>query len=83
MVFPLTVSEKDLVLSAMTILGGGIRVEGSLPCSRGMHNKMLRFAALHGVQPVIEEFPMNVVGIEEAFSRLEQGKLRYRAVLAA
>lgn len=74
-------SEKDLVLPAMAVLGGGIRIQGGLPCSRGSHVKMLRFAALHGIRPVIEEFPLSVEGIEDAFAKLEQGKLRYRAVL--
>ena len=82
-IFPMTVSEEDLVLPTMTILVGGIRIQGSLPCSRGLHVKMLRFAALHGIQPIIEEFPMNVEGIEEALTRLEGGKVRYRAVIVA
>ena len=42
---------------------------------------MLRFAALHGIRPVIEQFPMSVDGIEDAMTKLEQGKVRYRAVM--
>ncbi|KAF8134950.1 chaperonin 10-like protein [Boletus edulis] len=80
-IYPITVSEKDLDFPAMPILGGSLRIQGSLPCSRGLHVKMLRFAALHGIQPVIEDFPMSVEGIEEALARLEQGKIRYRAVM--
>jgi len=80
-VFPLTVSEKDLVLPALPVLVKGIRIQGSLPCSRGLHVKMLRFAALHDIRPMIEKFPMDIEGIEEAVAKLEQGKLRYRAVL--
>jgi D-arabinose 1-dehydrogenase-like Zn-dependent alcohol dehydrogenase len=30
---------------------------------------------------MIEEFPMSADGITEAFDRLDNGKLRYRAVL--
>lgn len=80
-IFPLTISDKDLVLPAMAVLGDGIRIQGSLPCSRGSHIKMLRFAALHNIRPVIEEFPMSVEGVEGAMARLEEGRIRYRAVL--
>jgi len=80
-IFPVTASDKDLVFPATAILGKGIRIQGSLPCSRGLHIKMLNFAALHGIQPVIEEFPMSVEGIENAMARLEQGRIRYRAVM--
>jgi len=82
-VYPTTVSEKDLVLPYVPFLHRGIRVQGNLPCSRGTHVKMLRFAALHGIQPIIEEFPMSVKGIEDAMVRLNQGKMRYRAVIVA
>ena len=81
-VFPVTLSEKNLVLPALAILGGGIRIQGSLPSSRGVHIKMLRFAALHGIKPWIQEFKMNVDGIEDAMEKLRQGRIRYRAVVA-
>ena len=42
---------------------------------------MLRFAALHGIKPIVQEFPLNVTGIEEAIEKLEKGEIRYRAVL--
>ena len=42
---------------------------------------MLDFSARTGVRPLVEEFPMTVDGITEAFSKLDSGKLRYRAVL--
>ncbi|KAG8213104.1 chaperonin 10-like protein [Butyriboletus roseoflavus] len=82
-IFPLTVSESDIILPTMAILGAGIRIQGSLPCSRGLHVKMLRFAALHGIRAVVEEFSMSVDGIEDAMARLEEGRIRYRAVLVA
>lgn len=44
---------------------------------------MLRFAALHGITPVIQEFPLTLEGIEEAIDKLEKGKIRYRGVLVA
>lgn len=82
-IYPLTVSEGDLSLPAMALLANGLRIQGSLPCSRGLHVKMLRFAALHGIRPVIQEFVMSEEGIEEAFAMLGMGKIRYRAVLVA
>jgi len=47
----------------------------------GRSNEMLEFAARHQIQAMIEEFPMSADGITEAFDRLDNGKLRYRAVL--
>jgi len=44
---------------------------------------MLQFAAFHGIKPIIQTFPLNVEGIEEALHKLESGQLRYRAVLVA
>lgn len=44
---------------------------------------MLNFAARHGVKPVIEEFPMSVDGINAAYEKLENGTIRYRAVMSS
>lgn len=82
-IFPITVSGSELNVPAMPIMLAGIRVQGSMPCSRGLHVKMLRFAALHDIRPIVEEFPMSVDGIEDAMARLEEGRMRYRAVLVA
>src|SRR5580698_3468131 len=43
--------------------------------------RMLNFAARHGISPQTEHFPMS--HINEAFSRLEAGKARYRIILDA
>ena len=40
---------------------------------------MLDFCARHGIEPVVEMFPMSQVN--EALDRLREGKVRYRAVL--
>jgi uncharacterized zinc-type alcohol dehydrogenase-like protein len=42
---------------------------------------MLDFAARHNIAPQTEHFPMSK--INEAFTRLESGKARYRIVLDA
>jgi D-arabinose 1-dehydrogenase-like Zn-dependent alcohol dehydrogenase len=44
---------------------------------------MLQFAAFHGIKPIIQKFALNVQGIEEAMQRLENGQIRYKAVLIA
>jgi alcohol/geraniol dehydrogenase (NADP+) len=41
--------------------------------------KMLDFCRRHGIEPIIEEFPLSHVN--EAMARLESGKARYRIVL--
>ncbi len=41
--------------------------------------KMLEFCARHEISPMVEEMPMSE--INEAFTRLEEGKPRYRIVL--
>jgi uncharacterized zinc-type alcohol dehydrogenase-like protein len=41
--------------------------------------KMLDFCSRHGIQPIIEEFPLSHVN--EAMAHLETGKARYRIVL--
>jgi len=42
---------------------------------------MLRFAALHGIKPMKQEFPMSVEGITQAMKTLKEGGMRYRGVL--
>jgi len=41
--------------------------------------KMLDFCSRHGIEPIIEEFPLS--GVNEAMARLESGRARYRIVL--
>ncbi|KAI0536529.1 hypothetical protein GGR58DRAFT_503166 [Xylaria digitata] len=63
----------DLVMSA-------IEIQGSLPAPREILREMLRFAAFHRVSPIIEIFPFNETGIDDAMKALRDGKIRYRAV---
>ncbi|OAP64234.1 hypothetical protein AYL99_00206 [Fonsecaea erecta] len=55
----------------------------NLVASRATHAEMLAFAAQHGVKPLVEEFAMDEAGMAEAVTKLQQGKIRYRAVLKA
>ena len=59
----------------------GISVQGSVVAPRYIHNEMLEFAALHGIKPILETFPMTEKGIEEAMEKLNNGSMRYRGVL--
>lgn len=80
-IYPLSVSEGTLGIPYMSIILQGLRIQGSLVATRTGHREMLEFAALHGIKPVIEEYPMTEEGIAEAMDRLDKGKVNYRAVL--
>jgi D-arabinose 1-dehydrogenase-like Zn-dependent alcohol dehydrogenase len=80
-IYPLSVSAGNLVIPYMPLIAKGIAVQGSLVATRTVHREMLDFAAVHGVRPVIQTFPMTEKGIKKALDRLEQGKVQYRAVL--
>jgi uncharacterized zinc-type alcohol dehydrogenase-like protein len=71
---PIPVSVFSLVLQQRC-------VSGSPAGSPTAIETMLNFAARHGVSPQTEHFPMS--RINDAFSRLESGKARYRIVLDA
>ena len=43
----------------------------------------MRFAAVHGIKPIVQEFPLTLEGVKEAFEKLENGQMRYRGVLVA
>lgn len=58
-------------------------MKSSLVASRGVHDDMLNFAALHQILPVIEKFEFTEEGFAEALGKLNSGKLRYRGVLVA
>ncbi|KAI7348205.1 hypothetical protein KC336_g22710, partial [Hortaea werneckii] len=71
----------EFTIPYMPALFNGIRVQFSVVASRYIHQRMLDFAALHNIKPIIEKFPMNEKGIKEAMDKLENGGMRYRAVL--
>jgi D-arabinose 1-dehydrogenase-like Zn-dependent alcohol dehydrogenase len=81
-VYPLSVSDGDLKLPYMPVLLAGLKIQGSLVAARQIHREMLEFAAVHHIRPIIERFSMNVQGVEQAFKKLEEGNMRYRAVIA-
>jgi D-arabinose 1-dehydrogenase-like Zn-dependent alcohol dehydrogenase len=82
-IYPLSVSKGNLSLPYMPIVNQSLRIQGSLVAARQIHREMLEFAAYHDIKPVVQTFSLDKVGIDEAFKRLEDGKMRYRGVLVA
>ncbi|KAH7411994.1 chaperonin 10-like protein [Phaeosphaeria sp. MPI-PUGE-AT-0046c] len=80
-IFPITVAQGNFEIPHMPMLSKGITVQGSVVAARAVHRHMLAFAALHGIKPILMEFPLNESGIEEAMATLRDGKMRYRGVL--
>lgn len=82
-IYPLSVSNDDLKMPYMPILMSGLKIQGSLVAARQIHREMLNFAGVHNIRPIIQTFPLNVEGINDALETLESGKMRYRGVLVA
>ena len=59
----------------------GYNIHSNLVASRAVQDEMLNFAARHGVKPVTEAFEFSEAGFNEAFDKMQKGKLRYRGVL--
>ncbi|SNX85392.1 probable NADP-dependent alcohol dehydrogenase [Melanopsichium pennsylvanicum] len=79
-IIPLSVDEGDFTFPYMPIIGKQLKIQGSLVATREVHQKMLQFAARHGIKPIIEEVPMTEEGINQAVERLKKGDVRYRFV---
>lgn len=79
-IHPLSVDEGNFSIPYMPLLEKGLAVQGSVVASRHIHNRMLEFAALHKITPIMEKFPMNEQAINEAMDRLDKGNVRYRGV---
>jgi D-arabinose 1-dehydrogenase-like Zn-dependent alcohol dehydrogenase len=82
-IYPMTVAFDDFSFPSLPALLNGYRIQWTMCSSRALHNKMLNFVAQHHVQPIVQEFPLSVEGIEEAMKKLDDGEVRYRAVLVA
>lgn len=77
----MTIQQTALTVPYMQFLLPGHRLIASTEASRENHINMLEFAARHKIRPWVQQFPMTVDGVTQAFERLETGKMRYRAVL--
>lgn len=80
-IYPLSVSFDDFAIPQMALITEGLRIQGSVVAPRMVHRRMLDFAAQHNIKPVIQTYPMTKAGIDEAMTALDQGKVRYRAVI--
>jgi D-arabinose 1-dehydrogenase-like Zn-dependent alcohol dehydrogenase len=80
-IYPLTVSADATPIRLHQLVMKGLSIRGSCVAARPAIRKMLSFAAVHGIKPVIMEWPMNETGIAEAMEALRTGNVRYRAVL--
>jgi len=75
------VAGVDLRIPYMDFILPGHRVIASTECRKDRFAEMLSFVDGSGMQPWLEEFEMTEKGLEEAFGRLEKGKMRFRGVL--
>jgi len=82
-IYPLTVSTEDLVIPFNIFLLKELSFVGSCTSTPDSVDKMLDFAAEHGVKPILEEYPMSTEGINTALKKLQEGGMRYRGVLKA
>ncbi|KAI1161787.1 GroES-like protein [Nemania serpens] len=80
-IFPISVSAGNFEIPYMPMLVNGITVQGSLVASRLTHERMIEFASLHNIQPVVQLFDMTEEGILDAMDKLDKGKVHFRAVL--
>jgi uncharacterized zinc-type alcohol dehydrogenase-like protein len=71
---------EPLDIGVFNLMAGQRSISASPVGSPATIAKMLDFAALHHIQPVIEKFPL--AAVNEALARLRSGQTRYRIVLA-
>ncbi len=70
---------EPIPVFAFSLLPGQKQISGSPTGSPTGIAKMLAFCARHGIEPMIESFPMR--RIDDALDHLRAGKARYRVVL--
>lgn len=78
----MSIQSEPLTMPYMPFILPGHRLISSTEASKRNHVDMLEFAARNSIKPWVEVFPMNAVGLQMAFDRLESGSMRYRGVLA-
>jgi uncharacterized zinc-type alcohol dehydrogenase-like protein len=69
---------EPIPVQVFSLLLGQKQVSGSPTGSPNGIAKMLAFCARHGIEPMVEPFPMS--GVNDAFDHLRAGKARYRVV---
>ncbi|KAF9074264.1 Zn-dependent alcohol dehydrogenase [Rhodocollybia butyracea] len=81
-VIPLTISFENFNIPCIPTVTNGIKIVGATPSGKLIIMQTLEFADRHGIMPIVELFPMSEDGITEAIGRLQNGEIRYRAVLS-
>ena len=79
--FILSIVDGNIEIPALSLVTRGLQVHGSVIAPRHCVAEMLRFAAHNTVRPEVQVFPLTKSGVSKAMSLLEEGKIRYRAVL--
>jgi len=82
-IYPLTVSTAPTPFVFYSLVSKGIKIQGSSVADRSSVRRMIDFATLHQIKPVLMEWKMDEAGIEAAMGKLRTGGIRYRAVLNA
>jgi D-arabinose 1-dehydrogenase-like Zn-dependent alcohol dehydrogenase len=72
-------SPEKIQVSPIQLIGGERTVRGWASGVAADAEDTLRFAAMTGVRPMLEEFPL--VEAQQAFERMMSGKARFRVVL--
>ncbi|KAF7186612.1 alcohol dehydrogenase [Pseudocercospora fuligena] len=78
----MTIQMEPLQVPYMQFVLPGHRMIASTEASRENHIKMLEFADRQKIEPWVEVFDMTSKGLQEAFTKLEKGAMRYRGVVA-
>ena len=71
---------EKIPVTCVDLIVGQKSIHGSAAGSSSVALKMLAFAALHGVKPMVEVFPFSQVN--DAIDRVRDNAVRFRAVLA-
>ena len=82
-IYPLTLSEDNLSVPYLPFLFGGLSFQGSIIAPRIIHRRMLEFAAFHGVRAMVQQYELDLEGVQTAIDDLKAGKMKYKAVLSA
>jgi D-arabinose 1-dehydrogenase-like Zn-dependent alcohol dehydrogenase len=77
----LGLTSEPLNLPYFPIIVKELSVHGACSSKPSEFEAMLEFASKQNVRPIVEEFPLTEEGAAKAISKLNDGSIRYRAVL--
>lgn len=77
----LGITNEPLHMPYLPVLGKELSIHGACTSRPSDFDAMLGFASKEGVRPIVEEFPMTEGGAAKAIAKLNDGSIRYRAVL--